>query len=107
MAIVIEEERAHVGSPINVIIWIVMLAIVAVGMYYLFFTQPELVEYVAPASFQGTEQIARAQIDPSGILNDSRFRDLRQYVTLPDETNFGRVNPFLGFGTGEVLPVKR
>lgn len=104
MAIVIEEERRQSVNPIGILIWATLLIAIGAGIYYLFFAKPELVEYVAPASFRSTEQISRVAIDPEGIMGDARFRALRQYVTLPEGTVFGRENPFSGFGLQGVPP---
>ncbi len=101
MAIVVEEDRGSgtgIGSGIvSVLVWLGILGIIAATVYYVFVAQPELVEYAVPANFTNTEQIIRVNIDPGSVLQDARFANLKQYVTLPEEPPFGRTNPFIGF----------
>ena len=96
MAIVIEEKK-NPSSIVNVLIWIAVLATAGATVYYVFFKNPELVEFTASSSFKNVQQLSKITIDSQALLNNAQFQALKQYVTLTPPQNLGRSNPFLGF----------
>ncbi len=96
MAIVVEEKRNR-GGIVNFLIWIAILATVGASVYYIFFKNPELVEFTASSSFKNVQQLSKISINPQELLNNAKFQALKQYVTLTPPQNLGRSNPFIGF----------
>lgn len=77
--------------------WVVAIAILGTGLYYLFFKKPELIAVVAPGNFKDTQEISKINLDPGQVVGNPRFQALKPRVTpLPPPTP-GRPNPFLGF----------
>lgn len=96
MAIVVEEKRNR-GSLINLLIWIIVLAVISVSVYYIFFKNPDLVEFTASSSFKNIQQLSKITVDPQGLVGNPQFQALKQYVTMTPPQNLGRSNPFLSF----------
>jgi len=96
MAIIVEEKR-NSGNIVNFLTWIAVLAITVASVYYIFFKNPELVEFTASSSFKNVQELSKITIDPQELLNNAAFQALKQYVTLTPPQNLGRSNPFLGF----------
>ena len=96
MAIVVEEKR-NPGSIINFLIWIAVLATAGASVYYIFFKNPELVEFTASSSFKNLQQLSKISINPQELINNAEFQALKRYVTVTPPQNFGRSNPFLSF----------
>ena len=96
MAIVVHEQRSGVNI-VRILIWLVILSVIGAIFYYIFFKKPELVEIVAPPNFQNTEELSKISLDPESVINSPIFQSLKQYITPPGPSNFGRPNPFLPF----------
>lgn len=96
MAIIVE-ERSNAASILSVFIWLLILAGIGAGIYYLFFEKPALIEVAVPAGFESAQQISQIELNPQEVISDDQFRALRQYVTVPATSTIGRQNPFLGF----------
>ena len=97
MAIVFEEERNRV-SPLTLIGWLVMVAVILFAVYYIFFRSPEFVVEDIPSQFLNTEQISKiVTLDAETIANHPGFRDRNEYVIRPVPQNLGRSNPFAPF----------
>jgi hypothetical protein len=94
MAIIIEEEKNKI-SLISIATWLVVLLIIGLAVYYIFFSQPELVEIAAPAAIQNLDPLRKINISPDEIVNSPAFHSLKSTVTLPTPGNTGRSNPFL------------
>ncbi len=94
MAIVIEEEKNRI-SPISIATWLVVLIIIGLAAYYIFFTQPELIEVAAPSNFQNIDPLSKINLNPEDVVNGSGFQSLKPTITLPVPGNAGRDNPFL------------
>ena len=95
MAIIIEEKTNRNGL-VNFISWIGILAIIGASVYYIFFKQPEFVEFTVSASFKNIQQLSQISINSDQLTNNQQFQSLKQYVTIPQPQNVGRTNPFLG-----------
>ena len=96
MAIIIQEER-NTSGVMSFLAWIVILGIIGGGIYYVFFKKPDLIEVVAPGSFQSTQEISKINLDAGRVVNDPHFQALRSHVTPRTPATPGRANPFLGF----------
>lgn len=94
MAIVIEEEKSKV-SLITFVTWLIILVIIAVAVYYIFFSQPQLIEISPPANFENINPLSKINLNPTDVVNNPNFQSLKQYITLPVPGNFGRSNPFV------------
>jgi len=98
MAIVIEEEKNKSGL-ITAIIWIIVLAIIVAAIYYLFFSQPQLIEVVVPTNLQNAQNISKININPDLLNSNPVFNQLKPYniQSTSSGTNIGRSNPFLSY----------
>ncbi len=96
MAIVVEEKKNQIPA-MNFLGWIIVLAAVAAGAYFIFFKKPELVEFNSAPSFNNLQQLSNISINPEQLIHDPQFETLKQYITLTPPQNLGRSNPFLGF----------
>lgn len=94
MAIIVEEERKR-GSPARAVLWMTVLIILGIAAYYIFLARPQTIEIVAPPGFGTLEPLAEAQVNPESIVNSADFQSLKQYVSLPEPGNAGRINPFI------------
>lgn len=96
MAIFVE-DKADSGVVVNIVIWIVILVIISASVYYIFFKQPQLVEFTASPSFQNIQQLSKISISSDKLINNQTFQSLKPYITAVQPDNLGRDNPFLGF----------
>jgi uncharacterized protein YpmB len=96
MAIIIEEVKPprNWGMLIGVI---VVVIIVFIGVYFLFFKKPVLIEMVIPTPVATTKQLSQLKFDPLSVQNNEVFKTLRQYSVLPTAGELGRTNPFLSY----------
>lgn len=97
MAIIVEEKRSGMQGLVNALVWVVILGVVIAGVYYIFFKNPELVEYSTVTSFQNVQQLSKIVIHPDEWNNNPQLQALKQYTTTVAPQNVGRSNPFLGF----------
>ncbi|MDP3052935.1 MAG: hypothetical protein Q8N22_03230 [bacterium] len=96
MAIIVEEPK----PPKNwgaIISFIIILAVIFGGVYFIFFQKPILIELVTSSSAQQTEMLSKLTFNPSDIQNNEIFRSLRQYAAPATAGQLGRPNPFLPF----------
>ncbi len=96
MAIIVQEEKKPINW-FNLIIIAVFVVVLFLGMYFVFFKKPELVEVVVPTKLQNLGQISQAQLDPGSTidtLNKYFSKNFSQTVTIPTP---GRANPFAPF----------
>ncbi len=96
MAILVE-EKADSGAVVNIVIWIMILAIISASVYYIFFKQPQLVEFAGSSSLKDIQQLSKISINSDKLINDRAFQTLKSYITVSQPDNLGRDNPFLGF----------
>ena len=96
MAVFIEEQKKPVNW-FNIISLIVILAVIGLGVYFLFFVAPPAIEMIIPPPLETAVEITKAQFDPAVVINSQSFRSLRSYVGLPSVGSLGRDNPFLSF----------
>ncbi|HVN26375.1 MAG TPA: hypothetical protein VMT99_01850 [Candidatus Paceibacterota bacterium] len=97
MAIVIEEEKKHSGLG-AVIGWLIIVAILAAAIYYVFFAAPELSIIPPSGTLSIIEPITQSPPDINAILNNPVFKTLVPPPTQPVATTTGssggRPNPF-------------
>ena len=97
MAILVEEDKKQV-SWLFVIGIILAFVLVSLGVYYVFFATPELLDKITlPKELEATKKFKNANVDVSGIVSDPVFKSLRQYVEEPQVGRVGRLNPFAPF----------
>jgi hypothetical protein len=95
MAIVVEEQRnAGATGLVSLFLWLALLVACGVGLYYVFFKQPDLVPIAANANFKTTEQIAKISLHPEVVVG--KIQAFQSYVTIVPPTAAPRTNPFLG-----------
>lgn len=97
MAIVIEEEKSGNGASFAVIFWILILVVILVGLYYVFFKKPELIQIAPPADLSKTVDLSKIELNPEQVINNPNFKDLKNFITPSEPKDFGRTNPFLAF----------
>lgn len=95
MAIVVEQRRNH-GGIVAFLIWLVLLAIIGGGAYYVFFKRPEVVPVPAPAALEEAKEISKIRFNPQEVLENPKFKALRNYITPSEAKTYGKANPFLG-----------
>ena len=99
MAIIVEEEKSRI-SLVTVVIWLAILIVIGVAAYYIFFTEPQLVEVTSqPAGFENLNPLSKINLNPNDLLTSQAFQSLKQYIELPVAGNAGRPNPFLAPGS--------
>ncbi|MEK9180562.1 MAG: hypothetical protein AAB897_04080 [Patescibacteria group bacterium] len=93
MAIIVEEERPQINIT-RMLMWLIILVIIGVAIYYIFFSQPQIVDVAIPSNFQNIDPLASINLNPEDVINGPEFQALKQYVTVPEPGNAGRLNPF-------------
>lgn len=96
MAITFEEKTSSSGI-INFLIWVVILIIIVASAYYVFFKNPQFVEFTASTPFKNVQQLSKITINSDQLINSPQFQSLKQYITVTAPQDIGRANPFLGF----------
>ena len=96
MAIIIEEER-HTSEVFRLAAWFVILLILAVAIYYIFFTAPELVVIPPSGNLSNIAPIADSPLTADDVVNSPAFQALRKATIPPvsSSTEGGRTNPFI------------
>jgi hypothetical protein len=97
MAIVIEEEKKS-SSALAFLGWIVVLAIIAVAIYYVFFALPPSAIILPTGTLESVGSLPATAVNPQDVVNNEEFRALQQYVAEPTSTGpvpVGRQNPFI------------
>ncbi len=94
MAIITEEKQSSIGL-VGILIWLIIIALIGVGAYYIFFKSPALNgEAIAkPDNFKKAEAVSGIKLEPSKL--DASLKDFFDYIPWkkPAE-NEGRQNPF-------------
>jgi hypothetical protein len=95
MAIVIEEEKSGTGL-VSILLWLIVLACIVVGAYYVFFKRVDIIDIDQPSSFQETMQLSGVNLHPELVVSRIQQPAFTSHSTIiPAKTN-GRSNPFLG-----------
>jgi len=95
MAIVLEKEKKSFNWKI--LIGVLVFAGVVGGIAYLFLSQPQLIDIVAPIEVRQTTELSRVSFDTDAIESKVNQLNLREYTGPQTVGNLGRSNPFLAF----------
>lgn len=95
MAIIVEEGKKGI-SFLNILTWLIVIAVIIFATYYIFFKQAEVVDVIIPAkdAFENIDQLSKITLDP-GIIQDPALQALNTYLPVPTTGRAGRPNPFL------------
>ncbi len=96
MAIIVEEPK----PPKNwgaIISFVIILAVIFGGVYFIFFKKPVLIELAISGSIRETEVLSKLTFNPSDIQNNEVFKSLRQYAASMATGQLGRPNPFMPY----------
>jgi|YNPMSStandDraft_1061717.scaffolds.fasta_scaffold07622_3 hypothetical protein len=97
MAIVVQEERQNTTGILYILGWIIFGIIILIGIYYVFFKNPELYEKtVSTISKNKIEDVVQigSNIDLNSIMENSTFKSLKNYIEIPQNVTSGKSNPF-------------
>lgn len=94
MAIVLEEEKNNNVNIINLVTWLVVIAVIVALVYYIFFNQPQLVDVSPPANLQTVDQLSKITFDPNSVVNNLS-QGFRQSINPPVPGNAGRPEPLM------------
>lgn len=95
MAIFIEEEKQGGGKWFGFGILIIVLAILAASIYYLFFVSPELISTVIPANLQVISNVKQlSDFNPTKVLNSPFYQNLKIIIQPPSPPPAGNASPF-------------
>jgi hypothetical protein len=95
MAIVLEKEKKAINW--KMLTGILVFVGVVGGLAYLFLSQPQLVDIVAPIEVRQTAELSRIRFDTDAIESKVNELNLRAHVGPQTVGNLGRSNPFLAF----------
>lgn len=97
MAIIVEEGEKR-GNIFGIVEWVAFLIIAGIAIYYVFFSQPELVIIPATGNIGAVAPIAQVSLHPETILQGAAFQALTSTIALPTPqgpAQVGRTNPFV------------
>lgn len=94
MAIVVEQEKKG-GNALAFLSWIILIVLIGFAAFYIFFKNPEIVDYTSSDETSSAVDFSSIKINPDQILDDSKFKELKTYVNPTGQTETGRPNPFL------------
>lgn len=81
-------------SLLGILGWLIILAVIALAAYFVFFREPQTVEYL-PKGFEYTEGISSLDLNPAIITTNPEFTKRNDRVPSPERPPVGRSNPFL------------
>jgi hypothetical protein len=94
MAIVVEQEKKG-GSALAFLSWIILIILIGFAAFYIFFKNPELIDYTSSNDTSSVIDFSSVKINPDQILENSKFKELKTYINPSGQTEIGRPNPFL------------
>ena len=97
MAIFIEENEKKTNI-FGIVGWVVFLCIVAAAIYYIFFTQPQLVTIPSSGSLNTIAPIVQSPLQPETVTQSKAFEALTSTIPLPTPqgpASVQRSNPFI------------
>lgn len=97
MAILIEQEKKN--NPIFItVIAVVAVAVLAFGTYYVFIKPtPGIEKATISIEMQSVAQVSKINFDVSSVTDSPVYKSLKQQVSPPGSTLFGRQNPYISF----------
>ena len=97
MAIKVEQRKKDKAVWPIVAVIIVVVAVLAGAIYYVFFAPVPALEVIAPPPLRTAKEIAQIKVDPTSVIESQAFKNLRNYAPLPTIGQIGRVNPFINY----------
>jgi hypothetical protein len=97
MAIVVEEGRKKTNI-LGIAGWLVFLVIAAAAVYYIFFTQPELVSIPETGTLGAIAPITQLSLHPQDVIQGTQFQSLHSNIVLPTPqgpAGVSRTDPFI------------
>jgi hypothetical protein len=97
MAIIVEEEEKK-SNLFGVIGWLLFLIIAGAAVYYVFFTQPQLVTIPATGTIGTIAPITQTALHPETVIQNPAFQALKSTIALPSPQGpaaVGRPDPFI------------
>jgi len=95
MAIVVESSQGSRTSIVKVIIWLLIIAVLLFGAYYLFFKRPDVIPSLAtPTAFKQASELSGVKIDPGAVVQSPAFQALKPQAPVMALPVTGRSNPF-------------
>jgi len=97
MAIIVQEEKQTSVGLLYILGWIIFGIIIIVGIYYVFFKNPEIYEAAIP--LKGNENINQvveisSHTSFESIAENPVLRSLKNYIDIPQNIYTGKENPF-------------
>ena len=98
MAIIVEEENNKSSTGVIMVAsWIVTLALIGAGAYYVFFANPQIIETALPSNFKNTQDISKITLRPEEVASNPFFKSLRTPIMPAYNPAPGKPNPFAPF----------
>jgi len=95
MAFITEDSPRSGVSPFSIITWLMVLALVGAGAYYLL-KKPEVVNrFVGTEAVQRSERVSQIRLNPDDVKSDPKFKNLTSFTTWEQVQKWGKDNPFL------------
>lgn len=96
MAITFEEEKKKVNW-LGILSVILVVGFVGIAVFYLFFSQPAIVEQYLFPKLQTISGFKNVKFDFENALNDPGFKNLKILVNFitPSQDVIGKANPFV------------
>lgn len=97
MAILIEQEKKN--NPIfTIVVVAIAIVVLAFGTYYVFIKPtPGIEKATVSVEMQSVAQVSKINFDISSITDSPVYKSLKQQVSPPGSTLFGRQNPYISF----------
>lgn len=85
------------NSWINILVYTLVVAAIAGGVYMLFFAEAPFIEVVAPPDLETVSDLSKVNFSAGDFQDDPVFRSLRRNVSEAEPGPAGRDNPFAPF----------
>lgn len=97
MAILVEQEKNN--NPIFAIGVVgVVVVVLTFGVYFVFFKPtPGIEKATVSTEMQSVAQVSKINFDVSSVTDSPMYKSLKQQVSPPNSTLFGRQNPYAPF----------
>jgi hypothetical protein len=97
MAIIVEEGEKK-SNLLGIIGWLIFLGVAAAAIYYIFFTQPQLVAIQGNGNLDAIAPITQEAASPTTVMQSAAFMALKSTIALPSPqgpAGVGRANPLV------------
>lgn len=93
MAIIVEKPSSQ-NKLKEFLIWGAIILVIVLSAYYFFFKKPPLIEIFIPPVAREFKAISAIKLEPSSVLENPTFKQLRNYVPKLSVPVLGKDNPF-------------